>query len=63
MSRKHENVPYKLTTVYHPTPSGGLHCNLLFHWDLAVLVGMKGNTDVSKIKHIVQYCVTHEENK
>lgn len=33
-----------------------LHWNLLFHWDLAVLVGLKRNADISEIENTKEYC-------
>lgn len=36
---------------HHPFTASCFHGNLLFHRDLAILVGVEGNADVSEIKH------------
>lgn len=47
-----------------------VHCNLLFHWDLAVLVGLKRNADVPWFENthgsllpcaIIPHCAKHDD--
>ena len=63
VSRKHGNLLYKRNGCVPSYTFTRLQCNLLFHGNLAVLVGVKRDADVSKTEQKGLYSVTHGGSK